>query len=1190
MRDRTYSVLFFISIVVASGAQVHEAHAAEFDSIGVTQGEGTHFQISDSDYLNVTLESVEVITLRMKSVPEMITMRIAPTSALATSTQITITGFLPHTTYYKYEDNYHNLAEILSDENGAYAYTQDISKSHRIFIQPRKSTKFISNGATGGGCASIGTWDPATLTCTLANDLTETVQIDSDGITLDGGGHAMTGSNTGNGIYLYEKSGVTVRNLTIKNFSYGITLDTSPNNAVHDNNISVDIVSGNRYTGETLTLYDSNNNEIYNNAFSKADEELTLYNSSGNTIRGNTFSEADEALTLYTSNDNEIYNNNFINNNTHLTDYRGVRNTFNLAEPKGGNYFDTFDEPTEGCDDANLDGFCDAPYIVYYTSGQDNLPWTKRDGWKIPPAPQISNVLFLPGLEASRLYRPDYAGGTDKLWEPFGDSDAGDLSMNANGTAVRDDIYTRDAIDNAYLPVKGDVYKSFFEQLDTMKNVDGVIADYGVAPYDWRLQLEDILESGAELSGGRLYYSGPLGATSTPYIIQELRRLAASSKTGKVTIIAHSNGGLLAKALTGKLGAEASQLIDKIIFVAVPQAGTPKAVGALLHGFEQALPIKPLSLFGMSEATARELARNMPSVYNLLPSANYFTYVDDPVVTFSDDPLLAPWRSAYGDAARPGVIHSGELLHSFLTDQARAVLPTSDPLTAPIIGNEALLNASEAVHATQDSWTPPSGIELVEIAGWGMPTLKTIAYYEGVKNICTLRKADSTCAAMTTTPVLEYKPETVLDGDGTVVVPSALWTPNVQKYWVDLKSYGATGIRGSTINRKHADILEIPQLRTFIQNLITSVDTGSTPEFIYTSSPLNPDLEDRLNFILHSPLTLDLYDDIGNHTGFSSTTNSLEENIPDSHFLTFGEVQYVSVPSSANIRLIMNGYADGSFTFDIEEVQEDIVVATTTFSGIPSFTNTKVEMDIPADAGIEGASPLRVDVQGDGAVDVALEPKLNGTVILRMPLTVTAKDKKIVLGDPTPPFTTLVTDALGAALTDNDITGTADCTTTATYTSPAGTYPITCSTGTLSSEKYEFSTFVPGTLTIQYKWDGFSQPINDVVYQVGQSKSVFKGGSTIPVKFQLKKSDGTPVQANIAPVWLTPQRGLAMNSSIDESVYSVSGTSGAVYKWDSIAQQYVYNWSTKGLTAGYWYTLYAKLDDDNTYSVTVGLR
>jgi hypothetical protein len=101
---------------------------------------------------------------------------------------------------------------------------------------------------------------------------------------------------------------------------------------------------------------------------------------------------------------------------------------------------------------------------------------------------------------------------------------------------------------------------------------------------------------------------------------------------------------------------------------------------------------------------------------------------------------------------------------------------------------------------------------------------------------------------------------------------------------------------------------------------------------------------------------------------------------------------------------------------------------------------------------------------------------------------------------------------------------------------------------------------------------------------------VFKGGSTIPVKFPLKNANGAIVQTSTLPIWLSPQKGSVMSASIDESVYSVSATGGTTYRYDATTQQYIYNWSTKGLAAGYWYRVYAKLEDGNTYSVMVGLR
>ncbi|MEK6651433.1 MAG: DUF1565 domain-containing protein, partial [Nitrospirota bacterium] len=125
----------------------------------------------------------------------------------------------------------------------------------------------IKDDATGGDCTSIGIWDWATKTCTLTQDVystpkedalwTGTINIDSDYITLDGNGHTITGTcgplsccgspnvcgdpYTGlwtYGVSLSWKTGVTVKNLNIKDFTVGILLWSSNNNTLTGNTIS----------------------------------------------------------------------------------------------------------------------------------------------------------------------------------------------------------------------------------------------------------------------------------------------------------------------------------------------------------------------------------------------------------------------------------------------------------------------------------------------------------------------------------------------------------------------------------------------------------------------------------------------------------------------------------------------------------------------------------------------------------------------------------------------------------------------------------------------------------------------------------------------------------------------------------------------------------------------------------------
>ncbi len=342
---------------------------------GRLEGTGTHFELTDSPYLNITLDSSQPVKLVLESVPEMVTMHLESASGAA-STEITLGGFLPSTTYHKYEDDYHNYTPFTTDDSGKYAYTQDLSQAHLVFIQPRASTIFLSST---GWSKPVGTWDAATKTGTLTQDVTETIQIDSNGITLDGNGHYVTGASTGIGVYLYGRTGITIKNLNVRQFSYGIRLYSSSSNTLTGNTAS------NKYYGIVLAQ-SSSNTLTSNTANLNGRHGINLGNSSSNTLTGNTAnSNGRDGIKLFYSSNNKVYNNNFISNLTQASVYGGSGNVFNLDKPIGGNYWSNWTTP-----DNNNDGFVDYPYV--FTGGQDNLPWTRQNGWldDIPPTTTIS--------------------------------------------------------------------------------------------------------------------------------------------------------------------------------------------------------------------------------------------------------------------------------------------------------------------------------------------------------------------------------------------------------------------------------------------------------------------------------------------------------------------------------------------------------------------------------------------------------------------------------------------------------------------------------------------------------------------------------------------------------------------------------------------------------------------------------
>jgi hypothetical protein len=141
-----------------------------------------------------------------------------------------------------------------------------------------------------------------------------------------------------------------------------------------------------------------------------------------------------------------------------------------------------------------------------------------------------------------------------------------------------------------------------------------------------------------------------------------------------------------------------------------------------------------------------------------------------------------------------------------------------------------------------------------------------------------------------------------------------------------------------------------------------------------------------------------------------------------------------------------------------------------------------------------------------------------------------------------------------------------------------------------AKDKAGNTTTQTGSYNVVYRFDGFLQPINDTAHQIGAATSIFKAGSTVPVKLQLKRADGTKVQAGSAPIWEVPAKGSPTTAPVDESVYTVAGDSAAAYRWDGTDQQYIYNWGTDAAGKGYYHRIGVRLDDGQTYFVNIGLR
>ena len=562
-----------------------------------------------------------------------------------------------------------------------------------------------------------------------------------------------------------------------------------------------------------------------------------------------------------------------------------------------------------------------------------------------------SSVAFIPGIEGSRLFKTGILANTE-LWEPLLTSHVQDLFLDSNGKSINSNIFVDGVIDQAVLPIVGPkIYQSFIDEMNGM-TADGTIAGWKPLAYDWRLDWNSVVDDGAKQRDG-----------SVENMVAEIEKLAAASKTGKVTIVAHSMGGLISKVVIDRLAKKGEEgLIDKLVDVAVPELGTPAAIGSILHGSGGGIGAFGFN-FLLSDATARGLAANAPGAYGLLPSAEYFSKVADPVVEF--DLSTAPISNLSASYGKE--ISSSAVLSDFLTAGTdHRAEPDAGDLVDPLVANSALLANAAALHSQLDTMAIPENIQVTQVAGCGLSTVRGVKYVAKNERKCGEKGGLWSCSLE---PVLDNQPMFVEDGDGTVVTPSAT-AMNGDDYYLDLHAFNASGF-----HLDHKDIFEVPAILDFVKNKI--IGSTTTPIFISKTQPPPDPTQKTIRLSIHSPATIDLYDDQGRHTGPIPNPNPnsdlqlYEANIPNSYYMPFGEGKYAGYDASASTTVKIHGTGGGTFTIKVEQDTADVPDALYTYNDIPVSTSTEASFSISSGT----STPIVVDENGDGTKVFSVRPQ-----------------------------------------------------------------------------------------------------------------------------------------------------------------------------------------------------------------------
>ena len=224
-------------------------------------------------------------------------------------------------------------------------YNITMNRDHTLnaVFKPATGTIYIrADGSIDPPTTPIHTADKTTYT--LTGNITvdaDGIVIERDNIVLDGAGHTVNGSGSGagytvNGTTLRNRSNVTVRNMTIKNFFYGIYLYSSSSNTLSGNNV------------------------MANNGY---------------------------GIWLSSSFDNSIFHNDFVGNPVQVLS-ENSSNTWDDGYPSGGNYWsdyfgvDVKKGPNQ--DEPGSDGIGDMPYAIDAIN-RDHYPLMYPYGSPPPP-------------------------------------------------------------------------------------------------------------------------------------------------------------------------------------------------------------------------------------------------------------------------------------------------------------------------------------------------------------------------------------------------------------------------------------------------------------------------------------------------------------------------------------------------------------------------------------------------------------------------------------------------------------------------------------------------------------------------------------------------------------------------------------------------------------------------------------
>ena len=174
------------------------------------------------------------------------------------------------------------IKKVVSETMLALLLTSMLTLAFNIQTVKASGTIYIRADGSVDGTTHISSFDNVTYTFT--DNIYDEIVVERDDIVINGSGYTLQGTNEilSKGLYLPTRSNVTIENIEIKAFYYGIYLSSSFNSTISGNHILTNDFAG------ILLLFSSNNSISENNITTNDRYGIVLsLESSNNILRGN---------------------------------------------------------------------------------------------------------------------------------------------------------------------------------------------------------------------------------------------------------------------------------------------------------------------------------------------------------------------------------------------------------------------------------------------------------------------------------------------------------------------------------------------------------------------------------------------------------------------------------------------------------------------------------------------------------------------------------------------------------------------------------------------------------------------------------------------------------------------------------------------------------------------------------------